>query len=311
MSSLLWQGRSILARNFVRLARFILPVLITAIAQISPAVSTAAQDQSPRALAQRSAIVVRGKVLKVNASDEPMLAASRTTVVILVEQMYAGSEIAGDQTGHTVTVILHRPGSVKVADELTFFGNPRLQGKTLTIANEGEIAVPKGAAAMLMSEVEAGIQARKDAPTINRLATANLVFRGAVERVQPLTEILTAAKEKTVKPLSEHDPEWQVADVRIVTPIRGGEPGQVVAVMFPASRDIMWFHSPKLKVGTDAIFIAQLVNNEDPSLSQDRSFAALEQRQPVYFVTEPADVLDPTDLEHVRSLMTSAKETKR
>jgi hypothetical protein len=70
--------------------------------------------------AGRSAIVVLGTVTKVAASEEPLLAPSNATVVIKIEQMFAGSEFAGDQTGHPATVILSKPGDMKVGSKALF-----------------------------------------------------------------------------------------------------------------------------------------------------------------------------------------------
>jgi len=268
-----------------------------------------AQKESAQTLAERSAIVVRGRVLKVNASDEPMIAASRSTAVISVVQMYAGNEIAGELKGRTATVILSRPDSVKAGEEVLFFGNPRFLGRSLTIADEGELPVKVGVPTML-SEVEGGAQARKDKPVRDRIAIADLVFRGTVDSVSPLgTE--TEEGKKTALPPSEHDPEWQVANVRIAAPLRGGEAGKVVAIIFPASRDIVWFNAPKLKVGQDAVFLAHTANKQDTTLSRSHALAALQEKQSVYFVTDPFDVLAPADEDRIRGLLAGSKETKQ
>lgn len=280
---------------------FPLFALVLVVAAALTAVS--AQDQTTQALTERSAIVVRGKVLKINASDEPMAAASPGTVVISVEQMYAGKEIAGDLRDRTATVILKRPGSVKAGEELLFFGNPRFLGRSLTIADEGELSAEKGAPAML-SDSEASAQARKDTAVRERVATAKIVFRGTVDSVHPLE---TQGAER----ISEHDPEWQVANVKIATALRGGQAGEVVVVLFPASRDIMWFNAPKLKEGQDAVFLAHPFEKQDARLSRNPSLEALRQKQPVYFVTEPFDVLPPSYEDHLRELLSSVKETKQ
>lgn len=284
--------------------------LVSAMLLVAAALTTAyAQNESAQTLSERSALVVRGTVVKVNASDEPMVAASPSTAVISVLQMYAGSEIAGDLRGRTATVILSRPDSVKVGQEALFFGNPRFLGRSLTIADEGEIAVKTGGPTML-SEFQAGAQARKDKPILARLATASLVFRGTVESVSPLdTTAKEEGKETSALP-SEHDPEWQVASVKVVTPLHGGKLGQVVTIVFSASRDIMWFFAPKLKVGEDAVFLAQPPNQQDLTVSRSRGLAALQEKQPVYFATEPSDVLPQAEEVHVRGLLASSKETK-
>src|SRR5512135_1187747 len=131
------------------------------------------QDDGALALAERSAIVVSGRVVRIGASGEPLLPASARTAVISVRRMFAGREIAGDQTGRTATVILSKPERLKVGDEAFFFGNARFIGRSLTIADEGEI-LARGAAPTTAAEVERGVQARKDSPILERLSDAIL-----------------------------------------------------------------------------------------------------------------------------------------
>jgi hypothetical protein len=265
-----------------------------------------AQDDNARALAERSAIVVDGRVLKLNASEEPMLATSERTAVILVLRMHAGSEVAGDQAGRNVTVILSRAGALKVGDEARFFGNPRFVGKTLTIADEGEI-VSKGAAPL--TDVQRGSQARKDRPVLERLGVASLVFRGTVDAVKP-PEAAGEQGKRPPSPSSEHDPQWQVATVRVATLLKGSEAGQMVTVAFASSNDIVWFHAPKLKAGQDAVFIAHALNKENASRYRASELSSLVEKQPVYVVVEPSDVLPAADEARVRGLLSSGKEAK-
>jgi hypothetical protein len=267
-----------------------------------------AQDESAQSLTERSAIVVRGKVLKTNASNEPMVAASSITAIILVHQMYAGSEIAGDQMGRAATVILSRPERLKAGEEALFFGNPRFVGRSLTIADEDEIS-SKAAISSALTVLERGVQARRDRPVLDRLTTASLVFRGSVETVRALDAGAEQSKPSPAPP-SEHDPEWHVATVRVVTPLYGGEAGHVVTVIFPASRDVVWFNAPKLKPDQEAVFITHAPSREDAALYRASGLAAFLDKQPAYLVTEPSDVLPPSDEARVRGLLSRAKETK-
>lgn len=296
--------------NERRINRNLLPLVI-AVLVLSAVITTdtaSAQVEGAQSLAERSAIVVRGKVLKTNASDEPLVAASSRTAVISVQQMYAGVEFAGDQRGRIATVILSRPESVKVGEEALFFGNPRFVGRSLTIADEGEISL-RAAAPSTLTALERGAQARKDRPVLDRLAAGGLVFLGSVESVRPLDSEADQSKRSPAL-RSEHDPEWQVATVRVVTPLRGGEAGQVVTVVFSASRDIAWFNAPKLKPAQDAVFIAHALDKQHAALYGASGLAAFLDKPSTYLVTEPSDVLPPTDDARVRGLLSSAKETK-
>jgi len=143
--------------------------------------------------------------------------------VISVNEIYAGSEITGDQKGRIATVILSRSESVKVGAELFFFGNPRFLGRSLTIADEGEIS-SKAAAPQNLTFLERGVQNRKDQPVLGQLAAASRVFRGTVETVRPLYDAGESKRSPALS--SEHDPEWHVATVRVVTALRGDEAGR-------------------------------------------------------------------------------------
>ncbi len=299
-------------RSAARTARSGFPFLVAAAALVALMASGRAlgQDDDAAALTERSAIVVRGKVVKTNASNEPMVAASASTAVIRITKMYAGSEIAGDQAGRTATVILSRPGSVKVGQEATFFGNPRFMGKTLTIADEGEIA-SNAADSRAAPSIERRVQARRDRPVVERLASATLVFRGVVETVRPLAAAAAAPGESKPYPTrpSEHDPDWHVAMVKVVKPLRG-ESGPVVTVVFPASRDIVWFNVPKLKPGQDSVFITHALSPEEAARHRASGLVAFMDKQPAHVIIEPSDVLPPGDEARVRDLLSTAKEVK-
>jgi hypothetical protein len=277
---------------------------LAALALLSLPATLSAQDDA-ESLAARSAIVVAGKVVKANASEEPLVAASSRTAVISVQRMYAGSEIAGDQKGRTMTVILSRPDRLKVGEEALFFGNPRLLGRTLTIADEGELSAkeaPPGA-------LERGVQARRDQPLRERLARASLVFRGSVEEVRPL-----AAPQEAVRTAprsrSEHDPEWQVATMRVAVALRGESAGQAVAVVFPGSRDITWHNVAKLKRGQEAVVIAHAPDKEEQALYRGSGLAAYLEKEQAWLVTEPFDVLAVSEEARVRALLEAPKEAK-
>lgn len=238
---------------------------------------------SATALAERSAVVVSGTVVKVNASEEPLQTPSANTVVVKVDQMLAGAEISGDQKDRNVTVVLSRPRNLKVGTSGVFFGNPRFIGKTMTIAGEGEILTN---ANRVTAQLERGTQSRRDKPVRDRLAAANRVFRGKVEEVR-----LVATDDRNREPAGEHDPEWQVATVRVLSPIRRATENETVLVIFPASRDIVWFNSPKLKVGDELIFITHKPKEAELPLMRTSGAMPLIERQRAELVTHPSDVL--------------------
>lgn len=260
-----------------------------------------AQDESAKALAERSAIVVEGKVLRANASLESNQPASPLTVVITITRMYSGEEIAGDQKGRTATVILSRPRpTMKTGTEAIFFGNPRFVGKSLTIASEGEL--PIASARSASSDLNVGLQSRRDRPLRERIEAASSVFEGRVESERALSAPADQPG-RLREPPSEHDPEWHVAAVRVVTALKGSERGALVNVIFPASRDIMWFNAPKLMVGQELVFITHKPSAEDTRLMRAPGVAEFLERQPAEVVSEPFDTVPASDVPRVRNVL--------
>jgi hypothetical protein len=280
-------------------------VTAIALAAASSTVPGLAQDETAKALAERSAIVVAGRVVRVNASLEPLQPASPQTVVIMVSRMYSGAEIAGDQKGRMATVVLSsaaRP--MKAGTEALFFGNPRFIGTSLTIASEGELV--SGAAGATSADVSLGVQGQRDQPLRERIAAASSIFRGRVESERPLATGAGQAGASD-RPPSEHDPDWHVASVRVLTSLQGSAQSELMNVLFPASRDIVWFNAPKLTVGQEAIFITHKADRDDPRLMRAPAVAALLAAQPVEIVSQPFDTVPVADEGRIRALIARAR----
>ena len=270
--------------------------VLAIVAALSCGAANAQTAESMSALASRSSIIVLGTVTRAGADEEPLVAPSSATVVIKIERMYAGTEFAGDQAGHSATVILSAPGSAKEGSELLFFGNPRFIGKTLTIADVGELPAPRIKEGEAPTELMQGIQARRDAPIRARLALASVVFRGKVESVRTPE----GTKESDLR--QEHDPEWEVAMVRVTSPTRGAKSGSVVPIVFAASRDIMWFNSPKLHVGDDVLILAHRPQEDELRLLRNAPAMRIVEQQRAVVVSQPYDVLPASDEKRLAAL---------
>jgi hypothetical protein len=212
--------------------------------------------------------------------------------------MYAGAEIAGEQTGRKMTVVLSRSSTtMKPGTEGLFFGNPRFLGTSLTIADEGEL--PTAAAITATVALQEASQSRRDQPLAENIGTASSVFYGKVESEHALSAAATQPRE----PPSEHDPEWHVASVRVLKPIRGTDQGALVNVLFPASRDVIWFNAPKLTPGQEAIFITHDPDKNDAQFMRAAGVATFLEKQSAKVVSHTSDTLPPSDEARVRTLL--------
>lgn len=258
-----------------------------------------AQTESASSLAARSSIVVEASVVRMGASEEPLLAPAPNTAVIRISRMYAGAEFAGDQAGRNATVILSRAVQLREGVRALFFGEPRFVGKVLTIADHGELTA---------SQVEdpglaTGLQARRDLPIRMRLEIAAAVFRGVVEKVGPPPVAgRDRPQERAGEAVNEHDPEFQLAMVRVRSILRGAPAGPVQPVLFPGSRDIMWFNGPKLKPGQDLVLLAHRPL-ESELMMMSPALRAFAERSRALVVTQPYDVLPAAEEKRVAGLI--------
>lgn len=280
-------------------ALLLIPILLALCAQ--------AQVTETQKWAEKSSMVVRGRIISIDTSDEPLLPASSNTVVITVLHMFSGAEFAGDLQGQNATVILGTTQRFKNGEELTFFGNPRFIGRSVTIADEGEV-LASSVGPNLTPAIQEALQTRRDLPVLNRLTQAAAVFRGRVEAVHPLDS--KTAESKRRLPTSEHDPEWQVATVNVLSGMQGVESGKSVTILFSASRDIEWFHAPKLKPGQEAVFIAHRAAKDELESYREGPMADLVAKPSTFLVTEPFDVLPASEENRVRSLMATKEKDK-
>jgi hypothetical protein len=257
-------------------------------------------------IGERSSVVIGGSVVKVNASNEPLQSASSQTIVIKVSKVYAGEEIVGTQSGQLATIVLTSnspsgvPAALKVGSQMIFFGNPKFIGKSVTIIALGQ--VPERETLASGRSFEAVLQSRRDWPIKLVLQVSDMVYRGKVEKIEPLDEVVN--NERRIKePESEHDPDWHIANVLVTSNMRGVNDGATVKVLFAASRDIVWVSSPKLREGQEGIFITRKPAKEEEILMRATGAAAAIERLGAQLLTHHAAYQLPSEEARVRALV--------
>ena len=91
--------------------------------------------------------------------------------------------------------------------------------------------------------------------------------------------------ERPFPPPSEHYPDWGVARVAVSAVLKGRKPRDEVEVLFAASLDRVWFHSPKLHRDARGILLLFRVDEDE--------------RPPREMPRNGWQALDPLDLQPV------------
>ena len=196
---------------------------------------------------QKSSYIFVGTVQKTNATTMPLVPASDRTAVVRIEEVLTAPKTLADYTGHDVTVQLRDGSSVKAGDRLAFFTNGGMFGASVALVEVGHVEAGRDTQD-LRRQIAQAFQEKDDEELRKRIAKASLIVVGKVLRTGP-------AKLSERQPVTEHDPQWQEAEVGIEVVQKGLYSARSVSVLFAGSTDMMWFQAPNLKEGQDGIWL--------------------------------------------------------
>lgn len=220
--------------------------------------AASAQGSELRRLAIASEFVFEGTVSKVGAGTMPAVPISARTVVVRVRDVLMAPPHLVGLEGTDVTVNLREGKSARVGDRAIFFAKGWLYGRGVALIEVGRAAV---VGPVVRSQVVAAVAAARDEPLRLRLAQAELVGAGTVLSVRPVRTLRRS-------PVTEHDPNWAEAVIRVRSVLKGRRGADSVVVIFPQSRDVMWYRAPKPQIGHERIWVLRRQRLPSFSLSQ-------------------------------------------
>lgn len=205
-------------------------------------------------LIQRSHYIFVGRVEKPQSSTMKALPASERTAVVRVMKVLRAPRTLNNFTGQNITVVLATSADLKPGQELVFFTNGQLYGESIAVQEVGRLPNGRDVTA-LEQQIRTADTQTGERELAARIAKAVMVVGGQVVSSQPLGG--------QRKPISEHDPQWQKAVIRVATVIKGKMPeSRLVTVLYPKSKDVMWAGAPRLTRGVSGIFILERDQHE-------------------------------------------------
>ena len=209
-------------------------------------------------------------------------------MVVEVQEVIRAPDPLVQLAGLRVTVVLLTPGQPAVGETAIFFTHTLVVADSLVVQEvdhepsiEGAVGIDGLADALVRSANE---------PVQARLEQADAVILGTVTKVEPST----VAGPPTLR---EHDPHWWDAEVHVESVLKGSLKSDTVTVLFPSSRDIAWYTSPKYHEGQRGIFALH---------SDETTRAAAAKLGEVYMTVDPNDFQASDDEGRVRSLLGEA-----
>jgi hypothetical protein len=198
-----------------------------------------------------SRFVFRGTVTKAGGTTMPdSVPASEGTAVVRIDEVLVAPDTLGDFSGREVTVLLLKRGSVKTGESAVFYTNGAVYGRSLAVREVGRMRAEGAGFAALREQVSEAKQRAADLSLARRLEQADVVVSGTVTLIRE-----PRAAQGTTR-VTEHDPGWREAVVRVGTLLKGASAQQgEVTVLFPTSTDVMWYRAPRFTKGQQGVFI--------------------------------------------------------
>ncbi len=234
------------------------------------ATSAAAAENEPSAQ-----FVFRGTLLQRGAATFPEVPVDENTAVVQVDEIVQGPASVGDYAGQPITVQLKAGGKASEGQQYVFHTNGWMFGSGLAVVCEKFTAAKE----VTVQKLHAAVSARPARALKARSDRAEMIVEGEVTQVRQVPRDPDA-------PISEHDPEWQEAVVRVDHVARGAGRKSVkeVVVRFAASPDVKWVAAPKFSVGTEGVWMLGDKRREHAAL---RAAAGVPKSS--YLVLDPED----------------------
>jgi hypothetical protein len=234
-------------------------------------------------LVAKATFIFKGTVAKLKAANMPGVPVSDRTVVVRVDEVRHGPKAMAHYKGKEITVRLQPKHAVKAGEQLVFYTISWLFGKGLAVQEVGR----HGPDAASRKQLDNALQKQANAPLHRQLASAKLVVSGKVTAVKPAPK---AGKQQ----VSEHDPQWRQATITIEKVEKGKHEAKTVTVLFPASRDVLWYHAPKFKAGQEGVW---LLHSDQVKQLPAKTFTAI----------KPLDFHPKGQLEHIRKMLKASR----
>ena len=233
---------------------------------------------------RKSELVFRAKIAQVATSTMLELPASDTTTVVRVTEVYQSPELLRFLRGKSITVVTRDTGSLRKAQEVFVSRRCGSMERALrSSSSQGKLVA--WTTLKLRRRISSEAETAKDdalerasaSPTRRLVVAGKVIGTRAVQVLDPAT-------------MSEHTPMWRAAIIQVINVEQGSLQSNQVEVLYPQSRDVMWYKTPKFHAGQEGVWILRSQRIDDINRE---GFTAL----------NPLDFHSTQGLEHIRRLI--------
>lgn len=212
---------------------------------------------SRKAPAEPPNFVFKGTIRQIGASNVRQAPANNRTAIVTVIQVIEAPPNLARYAGQEITVELHNPRAASSGDTLIFHAISWLTGESIAVTSLFEERASDDAKyARALAEPTQSHQREMRA----HFHAADMVISGKVIEVrlpkaQTLKAKRSAATGIATTRVSEHDPKWREAVVKVDEVHKGEKSKRQIIIRFPSSRDVAWRRAPKFQPGQEGYFM--------------------------------------------------------
>ena len=212
-------------------------------------------------------------------------------VLVTVNEIYLQVGKFESQVGRQVEVT-GATAKLQPKARYVFYTEPARFGQRITVQLIDVAEPPTTAAAAqpggrLKQDLSEAYARREIA---ERAALAPLIVLGTVTDIRPLP------RERAGE--SEHDPQFQLARLKVERTLKGKPATAEVEFVFAASKDVQWYRAPKFRLSSRGVFLLQ---------RPDEPVARLLATQR-YTVLHPLDFRQPADMALVEAAVKGGRQ---
>ncbi len=260
-----------------------------------------------------AAFVFTGKVIK-SAAALMENVITKTTMIVEVQHIIKAPAMFASITGQQVTVRFKKIPKLKKNAIITVFANGWIFGETIAV-DAVSFSEEKDKMTIAAS-INTTLTATSDADLKDRINSAELGVVGKVTKVEkanvPDTPLSLSAnksnatsnkKEPLTTKISEHDPNWHEATIKVDEVLKGSKSKKDVKVLFPKSDDVRWYKVAKFDVGQQGVWLLQKGKDQEVKGIPPKLLEALPETGDVFTALHDKDFLPLNELDKVKSLI--------
>jgi hypothetical protein len=252
-------------------------------------------------LMRQSSVIFIGTVSRMRAVSFSKVPVSERTAIVKVELMLQTPPAIAIKSDQEVTVRLKDPAQFSTGTKAIFYTDGWILGDGIALREVGHKILPRAMTFQVQEQRKKSFMEAKRQLT-NKKIQAQIESSDVVAlgRVINIRSSAVAAQQR--KFITEHDPDWRDAIIKVQDGIKGVVTGDEIVVRFPGSEDVAFFGIPKFKIDEEHMLFLK----KDRITGFPKAFVGDVQTE-TYAVEKQLDVLPKKERDRVRQIFRTIK----